>query len=92
MCRELIGQRGRGLYSGLAQTVDTLVKVVDPDAMRICRTLLWKRCMDSSSTLRKHWAVRSFVTYKAKVGVTQQMLHCALKITMEISPDFLCCP
>lgn len=40
----------------------TLVKVVDPEAMRIWRTLLWKRCMDSSSTRRKHCAVLSLVT------------------------------
>ena len=40
----------------------TLVNVVDPDAMRIWRTRLWKRAMDSSSTRRKHCAVRSFVT------------------------------
>lgn len=40
----------------------TLVKVVDPEAIRICRTLLWNLCMDSSSTRRKHCAVLSFVT------------------------------
>lgn len=44
----------------------TLVKVVDPEAIRICLTRLWNRCMDSSSTLKKHWAVRSFVTLKKK--------------------------
>ena len=32
----------------------TLVKVVEPEAISICLTLLWKRCCDSSSTLRKH--------------------------------------
>lgn len=32
----------------------TLVKVVEPDAMRICLTLLWNLCIDSSSTRRKH--------------------------------------
>lgn len=40
----------------------TLVKVVDPEAIRICRTLLWNLCIDSSSTRRKHCAVLSFVT------------------------------
>ena len=40
----------------------TLVNVVEPEAIRICLTLLWKRCWDSSSTFRKHWAVLSFVT------------------------------
>lgn len=40
----------------------TLVKVVDPEAMRICRTLLWNLCIDSSSTRRKHCAVLSLVT------------------------------
>jgi len=37
------------------------VKVVEPEAMRICRTLLWNLCRDSLSTRRKHCAVRSFV-------------------------------
>ena len=32
----------------------TFVKVVDPEAMRICLTLLWNLFMESSSTLRKH--------------------------------------
>ena len=31
-----------------------LVNVVEPEAIRICRTRLWKRCIDSSSTRRKH--------------------------------------
>lgn len=44
----------------------TLVNVVDPEAIRIWRTLLWKRCIDSSSTRRKHCAVLSFVTYTGK--------------------------
>lgn len=37
------------------------VNVVDPEAIRICLTLLWNRCRLSSSTLKKHWAVLSFV-------------------------------
>lgn len=32
----------------------TFVKVVEPEAMRIWRTRLWKRNIDSSSTRRKH--------------------------------------
>ena len=40
----------------------TLVNVVEPEAMRICRILLWNRVRLSSSTLRKHCAVLSFVT------------------------------
>lgn len=40
----------------------TLVNVVDPEAMRICRILLWNLVRLSSSTLRKHWAVLSLVT------------------------------
>ena len=43
-----------------------LVNVVEPDAIKIWRTLLWNRCCDSSSTLRKHWAVRSLVTCHQK--------------------------
>lgn len=43
--------------------VSTFVNVVDPEAIRICRTRLWNLDMDSSSTLRKHWAVLSLVTY-----------------------------
>ena len=39
------------------------VKVVEPEAIRICRTRLWNLAKLSSSTLRKHWAVRSFVTF-----------------------------
>ena len=39
-----------------------LVKVVEPDAMRICLILLWNLVMCSISTLRKHCAVLSLVT------------------------------
>lgn len=44
----------------------TLVKVVDPEAIRICLTRLWNLCMDSSSTRKKHCAVRSLVTYESR--------------------------
>ena len=37
----------------------TLVKVVEPDAISICLTLLWNLCIEPLSTLRKHWAVLS---------------------------------
>ena len=32
----------------------TFVKVVDPEAIRICRTRLWNLCNDSLSTRTKH--------------------------------------
>lgn len=38
------------------------VKVVDPEAIKIWRTRLWNLLIDSSSTRKKHCAVRSFVT------------------------------
>ena len=47
----------------------TLVKVVDPEAMRIWRTRLWNRLSDSTSTRTKHWAVRSFVTSFCKFQI-----------------------
>jgi len=49
---------------------DTLVNVVEPEAIRIWRTRLWKRWSDSSSTRRKHWAVLSFVTYDQTAWTT----------------------
>ena len=45
-----------------------LVKVVDPEAIRIWRTRLWNRDRLSSSTRRKHWAVRSLVTWQDRCG------------------------
>ncbi len=51
-----------GVWYLRMMTIFTLVNVVDPEAMRICRTRLWNLPIDSSSTLRKHCAVLSLVT------------------------------
>uniref|UniRef100_A0A2M4B1T5 Putative secreted protein n=1 Tax=Anopheles triannulatus TaxID=58253 RepID=A0A2M4B1T5_9DIPT len=48
--------------SAVFHLLTIFVNVVDPEAIRIWRTRLWNRLSDSSSTRRKHWAVRSFVT------------------------------
>ena len=71
-----------------------LVKVVEPEAIRICRTRLWKRLRNSSSTRRKHCAVRSFVTYGGREGLKWYFLHTyvhlnfsSLVISFHPSPD-----